>query len=243
MQSLSRAPVAVLMTLVPLLSGCSSTPQLSPESEERIAEYSERYYQGGQEWKEAKGDWLAMGELERKYLVNFLILEIRRSVLRPPRRDVHGSLEPGWTRPVMEIQSLGRVAVPPLLDTLKHVKDETMIPPCIEALAGVVGMEDMESAFDPEGEESTALYQSRLVRVLFLLDDPKALSMILKILNGPYDWQVRYKAAIVLSEYSGSRLDEVKRGLQEATRDSDPSVARKARETLSDLERGAPSRK
>ena len=219
-----------------LLAGCASAPQLSPERERRIKELWKSYSQGAAAWEKAKEEWLALGELESKYLVNFLILEIRNNVMSPPRRDARGNLVPGWVRPVREIESLGKIAISPLQDTLRRVKDETMIPPCIEAMAGIAEAEDLEPAFRLKGDGELATYQSRLVRVLFLLYDPKALALILDILNGPFDWQVRYTAALVLGKYRGPRMGEVMEALQTAGRDGDPSVAKKAKEAWKALE-------
>ena len=224
---------SVVCALVLLCAGCSSTPRISPENEKIIRNYWGLYFENSPEWEDAKTKWLAMGEAEKKCLVNLLILDIFNRAVRPSL-DAAGNPEPGWTRSKNELISLGNLALEPRLNALNRLTDKTVALPYIEALAAIASVSDIEAAFDESSQDRVA-YHSRLVKVLIRLDDPRATKQILKVLKESKDWQVRATAATVLMGYQGPQFSEVRNALELALRDEDPFVAEKAKASLNAL--------
>jgi hypothetical protein len=218
--------------------GCSTTADIPSENQKAMQEYWTLYIRGSPDWPEARQKWFALGALERKCLVNALIQEMQKKAVKP-RMNRDGKPEPGWVRPVEELQSIGEEALYPLLHALERVKDETVVLPCIEALARIATLEDLEEALAEHYDEDFADFQCRLLKVLVRLEDPQALRVILNTLTQPYAWQVRATAADVLKGYEGPLYQEVIRGLKAAEKDKDPFVASKVKEALETLEQNA----
>jgi hypothetical protein len=236
MNLLPKTAGFVVCALILFYAGCTSTPRISPENEKTIRSYWSLYLKDSPEWEDAKAKWLAMGEPEKKCLVNLLILDVFNMAVRP-KPDAAGNPEPGWTRSKNELISLGDLALEPLLDALNRLTDKTVALPYIEALAAIASVSEIEAAFDRSSLDRVS-YHSRLVKVLIRLDDPRATKQILNVLKGSKDWQVRATAATVLIGYQGPQFSEVRSALELALRDEDPFVAEKAKASLSALMEG-----
>jgi len=227
-----KNPTYVLwLFMLILLTGCVSDHQFSEENQELTKKYRTLYMQGSPEWEDAKKEWLNLGEVESRCLVNFLIIDIKKGAIKF-RKDDSGKVEPGWCRPVRELLSLGDLAIEPLLKTLKESRDEIVIDPCVEALANIVYFEDVKTAFFSNSAMENQPYQCRLVKLLFKLEESEALSLILDILNGDYNWQVKATAASILKNYEGVRVEEVIAALNNAMNANDDFIVTKAKKSL-----------
>ncbi len=240
MSTLVKMLFAMATAALLLNSGCASTPEISRKNEKTIYKYWDLYCTESPEWEAARTAWLNIGPLERKALVELLILDLLNQSGKQ-RPDAFGNPQPSWKRSAHELRYLGDDAVGPLLDVLKPMNDGPAVPACIEALAGVARIDRIEETFQKTGGRDHTRFQSRLVRALMKMDDPRALPLLFEILDGEYDWQVRATAASVLRDYKGPRTGEVLKALRIALGDSDPFIVEKARASLVVLEgRGGP---
>jgi len=218
-----------------ILSACASAPKVSVENHERIRQYWNLYLQGSPDWPEAREKWSAMGQAEEEILILWLIKELQRNAVKVTT-SAAGKSEPAWYRPIRELKCLDQKAVAPsLLEALKVLRDETTVYACIQANAALVGTSDLLAAWDQAAEENNISYQSRLLKVLALIDDPKATERIIAALNNSENWQVRATAAGELGAYRGPMLAAVKTALEGALNDQDAFVASKAEEALAAL--------
>lgn len=216
--------------------GCRSTPAIPPENARRIRQYWTLYLQGSPQWEEARAEWVAMGAAEKQALVDLLILDVKQRAGRT-ELDPLGHPRPAWLRPVGELERLGDAAREPLLGALRRVRDETTVPAYAEALAGVAGLEELRPFFEERGGGETGRFQSRLVLAVAGLDDPRALDLLLSVLqNGSYDWTVRARAAEMLGRVgkgAGERVVSVLEAVLAEERDD--FVAGKIRAALDAL--------
>ncbi len=221
----------IAAALLFLQAGCSSTPRIPPGEAKLLLNRWELYRKHSPDWPDAKAEWVALGENERMCLIDLLLLDIKANAARP-RMDSFGNPEPGWIRPAEELKSLGRIVVPPMLQRIKKMKDETVVIPYTEVLAHTAVFEDLNGFFENEGPGEHVLCQRRVVRVLSKMDDPRSLDLIMMILHGAYEWEVRASAADVLGSYRGPRRTDVVQALKIACDDKDVSVAYIAKKSL-----------
>jgi hypothetical protein len=218
------------------ICACAADDDVPKESKPLIKEYWNLYLQNDPGWPEAKEKWIAMGEKEEMVLVNWLIQEIRRNAVKTYYTS-SGVPRPGWLRPVQELKSLGDKGIPSLLEALEILRDETTVYPCILALAEMADYTVMADTFDRASRGDHFVYQSRLVKVLARIDDPRAIRKVLAVLNGAYDWRVRATAVDAVEEYEGALSKEVAAALEEAAWDEDTFIATKAKKALSAIQR------
>lgn len=226
--------IVFVLVLMILQTGCSSTPEISEQSQKKTLEFRNLYLKRSPDWEAAKEEWLNMGEVERKCLVNFLILHMVKTAGRT-ELDQNKKPIPAWRRPQLEIQSLGEIAINPLLDKLKRLKDGPAADACIEALSDIAYYKDINEAFISDSAKDNIPFQRRLVKVLFKLEEDEALSLMLEIVNGPWDWQVKATAVKLLKFYTGDRTKEVIGALTLASEDKDEFIAKNAKDALGAL--------
>jgi HEAT repeat protein len=160
---------------------------------------------------------------------------VQRNAVRT-RLDAEGKPEPAWRRPVGELEQIGARSIPPLLEALRILRDETTVYPCILALAAIADSSRIEQELLAAGGGQEGIrFQARLVKVLGNIQDPAAVNRLMEVLSGTYDWQVRATAAEVLGAYRGALEGQVRVCLETARKDKDLFVASKAEKALKSL--------
>lgn len=236
MNTTSKSAWLILTSFALLAMGCASSLDIPPENQERIRSYWTLYLKSDPGWPEARNEWLSMGEDEAQGLVNLLVQEVQRNAIKTVYRP-SGLPEPAWKKPVEELITIGNRSVPSLLEALRILKDETTVYPCQFALKEIADLSVITAEFQRGHQNLNIDFQTRLVKVMIMMNTEESVGKVLTVVSGSYDWRVRATAVSELSKYEGPMMGEVKRALERALDDDDAFIVKTAKKALKELNR------